>query len=114
MGLTGLLLFPLSLVCFSLTLFIAVCGRGSNTGTALALLVPIPTVFGFLGFLWGIFSSLSVIAASNVSLNPADVVMGLSESLVTPMLGLLLTLPSYLAAITVLFLRSLRASPCRV
>ena len=106
------LLLPLAaLVSFVLTAALVMAGKGRTTGAALVFIVPLPLVIGLFGTLEGAVSSFMVIAMSDTAPKPAMIAEGISTSLVTPMVGMLLMAPSYLLAVVGLTVRALKGDP---
>lgn len=112
-GLLGLLIPPLAILCFILTVILVFRGKGPLTGVALLFIIPLPVLLGLLALIHGGIQSLQVIFYSSVPPNTSEFGDAISTSLVGPMMGLLLTLPSYLLAMTVMFVRSFPKSPKR-
>jgi hypothetical protein len=103
-------LFLLSAVIgFVLTLVLLVRGKGPMSVVCLLLVVHLPVVIGVLGAVQGMISMYSVLAASNSTPKPADLAQGISISLVTVLIGSMLTLGFYLLAIPGTLLRSFRS-----
>jgi hypothetical protein len=98
--LTGPLVFLGSLIV------VALCRRPAPIA-AFFPFVAIPFLIGIFGFFDGAISAFTVIASSSVSPKPSEIASGISTALVTPMVGLLLSVPSYLILSTGLFIRAL-------
>ena len=106
LGLRYALLLPLTaLISFNLTLLVVLRGRGAAAGFALLFIVPMPLMVGVHGFLDGWIASGQVMAAGGV---PNNLGLGMAMSLVAPMVGMWLTIPSYLLAMIALLMRSWR------
>jgi hypothetical protein len=103
------LLLPASaLASFVLTGVLVVAGKGKATGSAMAFLVAMPFLIGLFGMFDGLISSFMVIAQSTTAAKPSELAMGIGTSVVTPLIGMLFMVPSYLLATAGLFLRSLK------
>ena len=113
-GLFGMLIPPLAIVCFVLTLLIAIRGKGSRAGIALVLIIPLPVLLGFFCLVYAGIQSLQVIFHSTVPPKSSELGDAISTALVAPMMGLLLSLPSYLVGSAAMFVRSLSESSDRI
>jgi hypothetical protein len=101
------LMLPASaLLAFVLTLGVVIRG-GPYAGWALLFIVPMPVWVGALGFFDGMIMSYNVIAMSETSPKPSEIAFGISTSLVTPVVGMVLMTPAYLVAAVGLFIRTL-------
>ena len=101
-------LLPLAaLVSFVLILVLALRGKGSAVPAALVLLVPLPIIVGIFGVVDGMLASFQVIAMSNTAPRPAEYAHGISMSLMTLFVGILLAVPGYVLAVCATFVRSL-------
>ena len=108
LGWRYVVLLPLAgIVTLVLTLILLIRGRGSAQTGALLFIVPLPFYLGIVGVLDGLISSYQVIAMSQMAPKPSEVAMGISMSLVSAWVGLLLTVPSYVAASAGLLIRAL-------
>lgn len=106
------LLLPASaLASFVLTGVLVVAGKGKTTGAAMAFLVAMPFLIGLFGMFDGMLSSFMVIGHSSVSPKPSEIAQGVSISIVTPLVGMFLMVPSYLLATAGLFIKSLKGEP---
>ena len=101
------LLLPLAgLVAFALTLALVIRGRGAAQVGALLFIVPLPFYLGIVGVLDGVMAMYQVIAMSDTTPKPSMLAMGISMALVAGWVGMLLTVPSYLAASAGLLIRA--------
>lgn len=98
LGLFALLLPLAGIVCFVLTLLVVLRGNGPFAAAALLLIVSIPLLIGFFGFLQGALTSFQVIATSIRAPQPYEVADGIACGLFSPILGLFVSTPSLLAA----------------
>lgn len=106
------LLLPASaLASFVLTGVLVVAGKGKTSGAAMAFLVAIPFLIGLFGMFDGMLASFMVLAHSMTTPKPSDVAVGISTSIVTPLVGMFLMVPSYLLATAGLFIKSLQGEP---
>lgn len=96
MGVVGVLVLGAGAFCFVVTLLVTIRGQGPFACAALVLLVPIPFLIGLFGMGKGIIASFQVIAFASVDVKASEICTGISEALVTPMLGLVVMVPSYL------------------
>ena len=104
------LLLPLTgLLAFVLILVLLIRGRSWATGAAIVLLAPLPLLVGLLGTIDGAILSHMVIASSDVTPKPSAVAEGISTSLITALVGLLLMVPNYILAVVGLLIRALQA-----
>ncbi len=105
-------LLPVSaLLSFALTALLVIAGKGRTTGPALAFIVAIPFLIGLFGMFDGLMASFMVIAHSTAAPKPSVYAQGMSMSIVTPLLGMLLMVPSYLLATAGLTIRALKNDP---
>lgn len=104
----GLLLLA-GLLCFVLTLVIVTRGRGGMSSTALLFIVPIPLLIGIFGAIQGAINSFTVIAMGGATPKASEIAQGVSLSLVAPLFGMLLMLPSYGVAVLGSLFRSFPA-----
>ena len=112
LGWRYVLLLPASaLLSFVLTAVLVVAGKGRTTGAALAFIVAIPFLIGLFGMFDGLMASFMVIARSSVSPKPSEYAQGISMSIVTPLIGMLLMVPSYLLATVGLSVKALQSDP---
>lgn len=101
------LALPLAgLVAFALALILVIRG-GSNAGSALLFVVPIPLLVGMFGFLDGMIAGFQVIATPGHAPRPWELAEGISTALLTPVVGMLLMAPAYLVAMGGLFIRTI-------
>lgn len=109
MGIRYTFLLPLAgLIAFVVVLFLVLKGKGHALPVALLLIVPLPVLVGFVGVIDGMMASFMVIASSDTSPKPSAVAEGISMSLVTAWIGILLAVPSYLLATIGMCVRSLQ------
>jgi hypothetical protein len=102
------LLLPLAgLLAFVLTLLVVTRGKGAAQVGALLFIVPLPVLVGIYGVVEGLIASYQVIAMTSISPKPSAIAEGVSMSLVTIMVGMVLATPSYLLAVAGLIVRSL-------
>ena len=113
LGPYGLLLPLVGLVAFALALFIVIRGRGPMAGAALVFIVPMPLALGLFAAAQAAINSFSVVALGDIQLKSSDVAQTISECLVLPEIGMLLTVPAYLVALIGLVVRSLRDDAAR-
>lgn len=108
LGIRYTLLFLLTgpLVFLGSLLVVAMCKRPGPIA-AFFPFVAIPLLIGLYGFFDGTIAAFSVIATSASAPKPSEIAVGVSTALVTPLVGLLLTAPSYLILSIGLFVRSL-------
>lgn len=112
LGWKYVLLLPVSaLFSFVLTLVLVIAGKGRTTGAALCFLVAIPFLIGLFGMFEGLMASLMVLGASSSSPKPSQVAVGVATSIVTPLVGMFLMVPSYLLATAGLSIRALKSEP---
>ena len=108
MGPKYMILLPLAAVIgLVVVVVLLVRGRGGAAGAAAVLAVFMPFLVGLLGTVEGLISAYSVIASSAVAPKPSLIAEGISTSLVTAYVGLILTAPIYLLAVVGLLVRSL-------
>ncbi len=101
------LLLPLAgLSAFAGVLFLVLRGKGPAMVGALILIVPLPFLVGVVGVLDGMLSSFQVIGASDLAPKPSAIATAVSMSLFSAWVGLLFSVPSYLAAVFGLITRS--------
>lgn len=107
LGLFYTVVLPLAaFFSFVLTVLLVIRG-GQYAGAAIVLVVPLPFLIGLYGFFEWMIVSFNVIASASSAPRPAEVAMGVATALYTPLVGLLLMVPSYLVATGGLFLRAL-------
>jgi hypothetical protein len=106
-----LMLMLATCISFAVTLILVLRGRGPLCGSALLLIVPMPFLVGIFGAIDGAIRSYMVIAGSASAPHPSEVAIGISTSLVAPLVGLFLMGPGYLLAAGGMFLRALTAKP---
>ncbi len=112
LGWRYVLLLPAStLMSFALTALLVVVGKGKTTGAALGFIVAIPFLIGLFGMFDGLMCSFMVIAASTAMPKPSILAEGISMSIVTPLIGMLLMVPSYLLATVGLAFRAMKNDP---
>ena len=112
LGWRYMLLLPASaLLSFVLTAILVVAGKGRTTGAALAFIVAIPFLIGLFGMFDGMLASFMVIARSSVAPKPSLYAEGMSMCISTPLVGMLLMVPSYLLATVGLSVRALQSDP---
>lgn len=99
MGMVGVLILGAGAFCFVVTLLVVIRGQGPFACAALVLIVPIPFLIGLFGMGSALIASFQVVSYAVVSVKASEVFAGLTESLVNPMLGLTVMVPSYLVAI---------------
>ena len=99
LGWKYVLLLPASaLLSFVLTALLVIAGKGRTTGAALVFIVAIPFLIGLFGMFDGLMASFMVIARSTAAPKPSEYALGMSMSITTPLIGMLLMVPSYLLA----------------
>lgn len=109
LGWRYVLLLPASaFLSFVLTAVLVIAGKGRTTGAALGFIVAIPFLIGIFGMLDGLMASFMVIARSSAAIKPSVYAQGMSMSIVTPLVGMLLMVPSYLLATVGLTIRAFR------
>jgi hypothetical protein len=106
------LLMPASgLLSFVLTAVLVIAGKGRTTGAALVFIVAMPFMIGLFGMFDGMLASFMVIGRSTAVIKPSVYAQGMSVAISTPLLGLLLMVPSYLLATAGLTIRALKNDP---
>jgi hypothetical protein len=99
LGFKYTILLPLSaLAGFVLTLIIVTRGKGPMAGVALVFSVPIPLLVGVFAAIEGGVNSFREIAAFAQEPATTKIAAAISTCLVAPMVGMLLTAPSYIVA----------------
>lgn len=98
MGVVGVLVLGAGAFCFVVTLLVTIRGQGPFACAALVLLIPIPLLIGLFGTGKGLISSFQVLALYPGPVKAGELCAAISETLVTPMLGLVVMVPSYLVA----------------
>jgi hypothetical protein len=108
LGIRYVLLFVLTgpLVFLGALIVVALCKRPGPIA-AFFPFVAIPMLIGVFGFFDGAVNVLMALGSSPIAPKPAEMAYGLSTALVTPMVGLFLSAPSYLILAIGLFVRSL-------
>lgn len=105
-------LLPASgLLSFVLTAVLVIAGKGRTTGPALVFIVAMPLMIGLFGMFDGMLASFMVIGRSTAAIKPSINAQGMSVAISTPLLGLLLMVPSYLLATAGLTIRALKNDP---
>ncbi len=105
-------LLPASaLLSFALTAVLVIAGKGRTTGAALVFVVAMPFLIGLFGMFDGLMASFAVIARSTAVIKPSVYAQGISMSIVTPLVGMFLMVPSYLLATAGLTVRALKNDP---
>ncbi|MDX1945783.1 MAG: MotA/TolQ/ExbB proton channel family protein [Pirellulaceae bacterium] len=108
LGMKYTLLLPLAgFVAFLIVAFLLWKGKGPAMIGAIVLVVPAPVYLGVLGVVEGMMASFQVIAMSSTAPKPSEIAEGISMSLVSAMVGLVLTIPAYILATLGLVVRSL-------
>ena len=69
----------------------------------------LPLVLSIIGALKGCVDSFAVVAISGTELKQSEIIAGLGETLLMPLIALTVTLPSYFVIAIGLFVRTLRA-----
>jgi len=94
------LLLPLvGMLAFAVVLVLVLRGKGPAMVGALLFVVPLPIFVGLMGVVDGLMSMFQVLAMADISPKPSVVADGVSMSLVTAWVGMLLAVPSYLVAV---------------
>lgn len=96
-----------ALVAFIVVLILVLRGKGPELVGALIFIVPLPVLVGILGTVDGMLASYQVIAMSDLAPKPSEVAQGISMSLVSAWIGLMLAVPGYLLAAVGLAVRAL-------
>jgi len=92
-----LVVLPLAgLVVFVGAILVVSLNRRPAVIAAFLVFLPLPLMIGLFGSVQGMISSLSVLATSAATPKPSDVAAGISSGLFTTLMGLLVTVPSYL------------------
>jgi hypothetical protein len=94
----ALLLPAAAALAFVVVLILLLRGRGPAMVGAMLFVVPLPIFVGILGVVDGMLASFHVVAMSNTAPKPAEYAQGISMSLVSLWVGLLLAVPSFLLA----------------
>ena len=103
------LLLPLAaLVCFVLTLIVAIRGKGPMAGVALFLIVPVPFLIGLFAGIKHAILALNEIAVSAGSSEVSRTAEGISMARVAPLVGLMMMIPGYGVAAIGSLIRSVR------
>jgi hypothetical protein len=106
-----LVLLPLAgMVSFALTLLVLIKGKGPSMGALVVLLVLLPLTVGYYGYIDGLISSYSVIAASETMPKPSELSNGVSMSLVSMLVGFWMSLPTLVLSIAGLTVRALKGT----
>ena len=100
-----------ALASFVLTAVLVIAGKGKTTGSAMAFIVAVPFLIGLFGMFDGLMASFMVMSTSTGVPKPSQVAMGISTSIVAPIVGMLLMVPSYLLATAGLTVRALKNDP---
>ncbi len=109
LGLYGLLTL-LSGVALFIGACVLVCvTRRPAVLAAYLVFLPLPFLIGLAGALKGCVASFEVFARSGVEPKSSEILMGVTESLLTPMMALTVTFPSYLVIAFGLFIQVLLA-----
>ena len=110
LGIPYIFLLPLAgLVSFVLALLVVLRGKGPMAVLAVILIVPIPFLVGLFAATNGAMASLAVIASSPTAPKPAEIAEGVSTAIIAPMVGMLLMVPAYAAAVVGAIIRSFRS-----
>lgn len=108
LGIKYTLLLPLAaLVSFVVALIIVVRGRGPLAGAALLFIVPMPFLVGIYGAIEGAIEMYQVVAAISTQPKASEMARGISMTLATPLVGMLLMVPAYAVAVVGLFIRAM-------
>lgn len=103
------LLLPMAaLAAFVLVLVLVIRGKGNSLPAALILIVPLPIFVAIMGVVDGMLASFAVISMSDTAPKPSVWAEGISMSLVTVLVGMMLAVPGYLLAVVGTSIRSLR------
>lgn len=110
LGWRYVLLLPASaLLSFVLTAVLVIAGKGRTTGSAMAFIVAAPFLIGLFGMFDGLLASFMVMSTSTGVPKASQVAMGISTSIVAPLVGMFLMVPSYLLATAALTVRALKS-----
>jgi hypothetical protein len=96
---------------FVLTLIVVVRGKGPMAGAALVFIVPAPMLIGVFAAMEGGIRSFNMIATVAADPAPGQIARVISTLLAAPMVGMALTVPSYLLAAIGSLVRSFFADP---
>ena len=108
------IVLPLSaVVCFILILILVWRGKTPMAAAALLLAVAAPALIGVFAYMQGTISSYYVIANAGGTPDPSKIAEAVSVSAVAPAVGMFLSIPGYLVALTGAFARSF-ASPAGI
>jgi len=111
LGIKYAVLLPLvGLIAFVVVLVLVLKGKGPALPAALMLIVPLPLLVGIGGVIEGLLAFFQVIAGAELAPKASTWAAGISMSLVTAWVGLLLTVPSYFLATIGMCVRSLVGS----
>jgi hypothetical protein len=83
-------------------------GKGSHVGAAMAFIVAIPFLIGLCALLDNMIAVHMLLAQSTAIPKYQTIASGISVSLVTPIVALILMVPSYLLATIGLTIRAFR------
>jgi hypothetical protein len=103
----GILLPLAGLVSFLLVLILLLRGKGPMAAASLVLIVHIPLLIGLFAAIEGGIQTCTVI--HGVAPTATEFAFGISTSLVAPLVGMLVMVPSYLAAVIGTFIRAVRS-----
>lgn len=103
----GILLPLAGLVSFLLVLILLLRGKGPMAAASLVLIVHIPLLIGLFAAIEGGIQTCTVI--HGVAPTSAEFAIGISTSLVAPLVGMLMMVPGYLAAVIGTFIRAVRS-----
>ena len=104
--------FPLpaaAFFSFVLVLLVVIRGRGPTVGPALVLLVPMPVYLGLLGTLDGLLAAGRIMEQSGVEPELWALGGAGASSLVTLVVGTMLTIPAFLTGAIGAFVRAMIA-----
>ncbi len=106
-----LILLPLSgIVGFIFVCLLLSRGRGPMAAASILLFVHAPLMIGIFAAIQGMTSAYTVMAMSPSTPKPAEIAVGISMSLVAPMVAMLLMIPSYLVAALGTFIRAVKSN----
>jgi hypothetical protein len=110
LGINGLLVPVIALVALAVVVLLVWKGKGPAMVGAILLVVPAPIYWTVLGALSGLASSYEVMYMTDVEPRPRDFYGGYAEILVSIQIGVLATVPVFMAAVGGLIYRAVTDS----
>lgn len=106
-GPTYSIMIPLlAFIAFVLVVLILAKGKGPTVGPALVLTAPMAAYFGLYGTIGGLLATARIVEQSGTDPDPWMLWSGVGSSLVTFMLGMMLSIPAFLTAVVGAVLRA--------